>query len=102
MRHGEAVGTGLVFAGEVAYRMGRISAERLEHHREVVAGYDLPMGLPVGAKITELVGFMARDKKSDGSLTLVLDGPAGVEPVASVSPALVSELLEEMGGDVGP
>ncbi|MGA2527588.1 MAG: 3-dehydroquinate synthase family protein [Acidimicrobiales bacterium] len=101
LRHGEAVGTGLVFAAEVAHRMGRIDAARLERHREVVAGYDLPVGLPAGARITELVAFMARDKKSDGTLTLVLDGPAGVELVGSVSPALVKEVLEEMGGDLG-
>ncbi|MGA3353164.1 MAG: 3-dehydroquinate synthase family protein [Acidimicrobiales bacterium] len=99
LRHGEAVGIGLVFAAALAHRLGRIDFARVERHRQVVAGYDLPMRLPPGAELSELVGFMARDKKSDGTLTMVLDGPAGVEPVSGVSAELVSEVLEEMGGD---
>ena len=36
---------------------------------------------------------MSRDKKSAGGLTLVLDGPHGVEPVREIRPALVLEAL---------
>jgi 5-deoxy-5-amino-3-dehydroquinate synthase len=98
LRHGEAVGTGLVFAAELAHRMGRIDAARLERHREVVAGYDLPVVLPVGADPGVLLGFMSRDKKSDGGLKLVLDGPAGVELVGDINPQLVLEVLSQMRG----
>ena len=79
--------------------MGRIASSRVERHYEVVAGYDLPTELPAGADVSRLVAFMARDKKSDGGLTLVLDGPDGVEPVSDVSAELVAQVLAEMGGD---
>ncbi|MGA3214467.1 MAG: 3-dehydroquinate synthase family protein [Acidimicrobiales bacterium] len=99
LRHGEAVGIGLVFAAEVAYSMGRIPRSRVERHRQVVAGYDLPTELPPGTDLGELVSFMARDKKADGAMTLVLDGPDGVEPVRDVSPELVAEALQELRGE---
>ncbi len=96
LSHGEAVGTGLVFAAELAFALGRIEAGRVERHRQVVAGYDLPTRLPPGAEPTGLVDFMVRDKKSDGTLSFVLDGPGGVEPVKGVEEALVIEVLETM------
>ena len=99
LRHGEAVGTGLVFAAELAALMGRIGPARVERHRQVVAGYDLSTELPAGAKARQLVNFMARDKKSDGTLSFVLDGPDGVEPVSGVPEALVLEVLQEMGAE---
>ena len=71
------------------------SSARVERHREVVAGYGLPVTLPPGADAAALVGFMTRDKKSDGGLTMVLDGPEGVEPVRGVALELVHEVLQE-------
>ena len=37
LRHGEAVAIGLIYAAELAHRMGRISSERVAEHRKVVA-----------------------------------------------------------------
>ena len=99
LRHGEAVGIGLVFAAELAQLMGRIGTSRVERHRRVVAGYDLPVSLPPGADPAALVQFMTRDKKSAGGLTLMLDGPGGVEPVRDVPPELVHEALDALRGD---
>ena len=99
LRHGEAVGIGLVFAAEVACALGRIDASRVERHRQVVAGYDLPVSLPAGVDPVVLVEYMTRDKKSAGGLTMVLDGPAGVEPVHGVPPELVHRALGDLGGD---
>jgi 5-deoxy-5-amino-3-dehydroquinate synthase len=100
LRHGEAVAIGLVFAAELAHRMGRISSERVERHRQVVAGYDLPVGLPPGADPGMLVGFMTRDKKAaGGDLTMVLDGPEGVETVHGIPLELVGEVLQGIRGD---
>jgi len=99
LRHGEAVGIGLVFAAELASLMGRIGTSRVERHRRVVAGYDLPVNLPPDADPATLVRFMYRDKKSSGGLTFVLDGPDGVEPVHDVRPELVLEALDALGGD---
>ena len=99
LRHGEAVGVGLVFAAELAQLMGRIGTSRVERHRGVVSGYDLPVSLPPGADPATLVQFMTRDKKSAGGLTLMLDGPGGVEPVHEVRPELVHEALDALRGD---
>ena len=99
LRHGEAVGIGLVFAAELAHSMGRVSSARVERHRQVVSGYGLPVELPPGADPAALAGFMARDKKSDGDLTFVLDGPNGVEPVHGVRPEVVLEVLQGLRGD---
>ena len=81
LRHGEGVAIGLIYAAELAHRLGRISAERVAEHRTVVGGYDLPMHLPPGSDPTELVALFARDKKAVSGITFVLDGPNGVEPL---------------------
>ena len=69
LRHGEAVGIGLVYAAELALparphrrRPGRPSTAA------VVAGYDLPIDLPAGVDADELVDLIGRDKKA-------VDGP---------------------------
>ncbi|HUQ40448.1 MAG TPA: 3-dehydroquinate synthase family protein [Acidimicrobiales bacterium] len=99
LRHGEAVGIGLVFAARLAHRLGRIDAARVEDHHRVVTGYELPVALPADTEIAGLVALMGRDKKraatGDGRLAFVLDGPAGVEPVA-VDRDVVTATLEEM------
>jgi 5-deoxy-5-amino-3-dehydroquinate synthase len=84
LRHGEAVGIGLVFAAELARRRERIDDGRVEYHRKVVEGYGLPSRLPHGADADQLVTLMGRDKKAVRGLTFVLDGAAGVAPVPDV------------------
>ncbi len=96
LRHGEAVGIGLIFAARLARRLGRIDDARVAEHRRVVAGYDLPVSLPPGLDRYELVQLMRRDKKAVRGLTFVLDGPAGVEVVAGVDEGPVLDVLEEM------
>jgi 5-deoxy-5-amino-3-dehydroquinate synthase len=94
LRHGEAVAIGLVYAAEVAFRLGRIDADRVAHHRRVVAGYDLPMIVPPGLDPEELVALFARDKKAVRGLTFVLDGPHGVEPVRVDDRTLLLDALD--------
>ena len=94
LRHGEAVAVGLVYAAEVALRLGRIDEQRVAEHRAVVGGYDLPVSLPAEVDPTELVELFARDKKAVGGLTFVLDGPRGVEPVPVDDRALLLDALE--------
>ena len=96
LRHGEAVAVGLVFAARLAHRLGRIDEDRVELHRRVVAGFDLSTELP-DASATELLAYMARDKKARHDLTFVLDGPEGVVPVRGVDAADVLATLAEMG-----
>ena len=96
LRHGEAVGIGLVYAAELAHRLGRIDAARVEEHRAVVASYDLPGSLPAGADSDELIALMGRDKKALGGVTFVLDGPRGLELVRGVERGELAAALEAM------
>ncbi len=85
LRHGEAVGIGLVYAARLAQTLGRIDEERVVEHVGVVAGNDLPTSIPPNCDPDELVAVMRRDKKATaGGLTFVLDGPNGVELVTDV------------------
>jgi 5-deoxy-5-amino-3-dehydroquinate synthase len=95
--HGEAVAIGLVFAARLAGRLGRIPPDRVAEHDRLVAAYDLPTRLPPGADPDQLVPVMGRDKKAtDGRLTFVLDGPAGLAVVAGVPEADVRTVLAEL------
>jgi len=97
--HGEAVAVGLVYAAHLAHRMGRIDAQRVQQHLDVVGGsYELGTSLPSGLSPAELVTLMGRDKKvlSDG-LTFVLDGPVGVEVVPGVGSDVALDALRDMG-----
>ena len=96
LRHGEAVGIGLVYAAEVAHRLGRIDAARVEEHRAVVASYDLPRSLPAGTVPDELITLMGRDKKALGAVTFVLDGPRGLEIVRGVERGELAAALEAL------
>jgi 5-deoxy-5-amino-3-dehydroquinate synthase len=96
LRHGEAVAIGLVFAGLLARRLGRIDDQRVELHRRVVGGFDLTAALPPGLEPDRLVSFMARDKKAQGDLTFVLDGVDGVEVVRGIDVADVVATLDSM------
>jgi 5-deoxy-5-amino-3-dehydroquinate synthase len=88
------VAIGLVFAAELARRLGRIDDDQVAEHRRVVAGYDLPTHIPAELLDDDLVELMGRDKKVlDGGLTFVLDGPDGVEVVPGVDVEAVRESL---------
>jgi 5-deoxy-5-amino-3-dehydroquinate synthase len=90
------VAIGLVYAAELAFRLGRIDAATVAEHRRVVGGYDLPMTLPPGSDPELLVSLFARDKKAVEGVTFVLDGPHGVEPVRIDDRTLLLEALAEL------
>jgi 5-deoxy-5-amino-3-dehydroquinate synthase len=96
LRHGEAVAVGLVYAALLARRLGRIDDARVEHHRTVVGAFDLASDLPTGTDPDQVLSFMARDKKAQGDLTFVLDGPDGVEVVRGIDGADVVATLADM------
>jgi 5-deoxy-5-amino-3-dehydroquinate synthase len=96
LTHGECVAIGLVYAAELACRLGRIDRSRVDEHRETVAAYDLPATLPAGVDVEELLPLFARDKKAVRGVTFVLDGPSGVERVTGVEERFVREALEAM------
>ena len=96
LRHGEAVAIGLIYAAELAHRLGRIDAERVKEHRTVVEGYGLPTAIPAELEVedSELLTLMGRDKKAVDGITFVLDGPQGVEVVKGVSDDIALAVLE--------
>ena len=94
LRHGEAVAIGLIYAAEVARRLGRIDDARVAAHRSVVAGYDLPTRLPAHLGTDELIALFSRDKKAIDGVTFVLDGPTGVETVTGIGPEILREAME--------
>jgi 5-deoxy-5-amino-3-dehydroquinate synthase len=96
LRHGEAVAVGLVFAALLARRLGRIDDARVAHHRRVVGGFDLAVGLPAGSDPERLLTFMGRDKKARGDLVFVLDGPDGAEVVRGIAATDVVATLADM------
>lgn len=93
LRHGEAVGIGLVYAAELARRLERIDEARVDEHRRVVAAYGLDPTLPARIDPERLVELFGRDKKAVDGVTFVLDGPNGVEPVVVEDQALLVEAL---------
>jgi 5-deoxy-5-amino-3-dehydroquinate synthase len=94
LTHGESVAIGLVYAAELAWRLGRIDRPRVDEHRATVAAYDLPLAIPPGIDADELLPLFARDKKAVRGVTFVLDGPNGVEPVTGVEERHVRDALE--------
>lgn len=96
--HGEAVGIGLIYAAHLARHLGRVSAERVQQHYDVVGGaYELDTALPADLSAQRLVELMSRDKKVlDGVLTFVLDGANGVEVVPDVPVAAAMAALAAM------
>ena len=96
LRHGEAIAIGLVFAAELAHKLGRIGQDRVEEHRLVVDQYGLSSMMPQGTDPDVIMEVMARDKKAINGLTFVLDGPDGVEVVTGVEPSIVREIIHHM------
>jgi 5-deoxy-5-amino-3-dehydroquinate synthase len=97
LAHGEAVAVGLVFAAQLAERLGRIGPARVvEHTRVVVDEYGLDASLPAGLDTRGLVELMGHDKKAIDGLTFVLDGPDGVEVVKGVAERAVLETLDQI------
>ena len=96
LRHGEAVAVGLVYAAEVALRLGRIDEARVAEHRRVVAGYGLSTELPAGYDDDELLALFASDKKAVDCVTLVLDSADGVAPVTGVPETVLRDALSAL------
>jgi 5-deoxy-5-amino-3-dehydroquinate synthase len=95
--HGEAVAIGLVFAGNLAGALGRIDVERVERHRDLVTALGLPSAVMETVRAGDLLTVMARDKKSRGALSFVLDGPDGLELVDDPPAPAVQRAFDAVG-----
>jgi 5-deoxy-5-amino-3-dehydroquinate synthase len=95
--HGEAVAIGLVFAGHLAGALERIDSADVERHRQLVIALGLPPEVLQTVRADELLTVMARDKKSHGGLSFVLDGPHGLERVDDPPVPALERAFEAVG-----
>jgi 3-dehydroquinate synthase len=93
LMHGEAVAVGLVFASQLGVVLERIPPDVAARTETLVASLGLPTSAPPGLHADDLLAIMARDKKSGGGLTFVLDGPNGIERVDDPDPGAVRKAL---------
>ncbi len=71
--HGEAVGTGMLQAADLCWRMGHISAEELSALRKLLIASGLPVVGPADMSTDDYISRMLVDKKVlDGRIRLVL------------------------------
>jgi len=91
-RHGEAVSVGMVFAAEVAHRLGLIDAGLLARHRAILASAGLPTHYD-HTPWADLRAAMSLDKKTRGthSRLLLLNGLGSVEVVEDVDEELLAD-----------
>jgi 5-deoxy-5-amino-3-dehydroquinate synthase len=100
LRHGEAVAIGLAFAVRLAEAMGRVDADEIRRHDEVLDSLGLNRRIPEHFPTSSLLEAMAHDKKAHHDLTFVLAGAEGFETVTQVDPQLVSVVLENFRGEL--
>jgi shikimate kinase / 3-dehydroquinate synthase len=97
VRHGEAVSIGLVFAATLATVLERVGPDVLDAHERLLQGFGLPVEAPPGLSGGEVLALMRRDKKAEGGLTFMLQGPRGVERVDNPDPTAVAKALAQVG-----
>jgi 5-deoxy-5-amino-3-dehydroquinate synthase len=97
LQHGEAVAVGLVFAAHLATALERTPPELIARTESLVGSLGLPVQAPADVTAAELLAIMARDKKSAGGLTFVLDGPSGIERVSDPDPLAVNKAFAAIG-----
>ncbi len=82
--HGEAVGTGMLMAGDLSARLGWIDEQDRDRLFAIVRRAGLPLTPPEGMSPDRFMELMAVDKKNvDGSLRLVLLQALGKAVVTS-------------------
>jgi 3-dehydroquinate synthase len=96
-RHGDAVAVGLVYAAELAHLAGRISADVVQLHRDLLRGVGLPLTYDPQAW-PELRATMSVDKKARGRRLrfIVLDGVAQPGRLDDPDEALLSAAYERV------
>jgi 5-deoxy-5-amino-3-dehydroquinate synthase len=97
LRHGEAVAIGMVFAANLAAVLERVGPDAVDAHEQLLRGLGLPVEAPTGLSGGEVLALMHRDKKAEGGLTFMLQGPHGIERVDDPDPTAVTKALAQVG-----
>ncbi|MDO5498528.1 MAG: 3-dehydroquinate synthase [Propionibacteriaceae bacterium] len=92
MRHGEAVGIGMVYVAELARLLGRIDDELADRHRSVLTALGVPTTYRADAW-PELREAMSLDKKTRGSTLrfVILNGLGSAEICAGPDENVLAE-----------
>jgi len=99
LRHGEAVGVGIAYAVRLAHALGRVEADRIVEHDEVLRVLGLHRRVPSDLASSDIIAVMGHDKKAHHDLTFVLAGANGFEVVHDIDPGVVLRVLESFRGE---
>jgi 3-dehydroquinate synthase len=94
LRHGEAVSIGMVYAADLAVRLGLMDPREAQAQRRVLEGLGLPTKLP-SLEADELIRYMRRDKKAEeGRIRMIL--PTGIGRPPTLRTVEESKLMEPL------
>lgn len=97
--HGEAVSIGMVFAGELSFRLGFLSREELEELKDLLFLYGLPRVFTFPLSVERIIEGLQWDKKvKEGRIRFVLLKKTGEAFLFEEVPLeLIKEVAEELG-----
>jgi 3-dehydroquinate synthase len=97
--HGEAIGVGLVMAGELSRRLGKIDEAAVRRISELVGRYSLPVSIERALNADQLLTAMRRDKKvHKGTLRFVaLEKLGQAITVREVDSGMIRDILLQFG-----
>lgn len=95
--HGEAVGTGLVFAFLIARRLGRVTDDEVYRVKKLITRVDLPVK-PEGFSYRDFMKIVRRDKKwKKGTNIFILpDGVGKCDIVSGVEEKLIKQAFDDL------
>ncbi|MDR0487949.1 MAG: 3-dehydroquinate synthase [Propionibacteriaceae bacterium] len=90
--HGNAISVGMVYAAEVALRLGMIDADIVTQHREILGSLGLPISYS-GSDWKSIRSTMSLDKKARGSQLrlILLDGLGDVRVVPNIDENILEQ-----------
>ena len=100
LKHGEAVGIGMIAAGEIAVKLGLWQKADTERQNALIKKAGLPTKLPAGLDIAAIIDALQLDKKvKSGKVQFVLPTQIGAVKVTDEVPTdTIRQVLEEMAG----
>ncbi|HIK15252.1 MAG TPA: 3-dehydroquinate synthase [Leptolyngbyaceae cyanobacterium M33_DOE_097] len=98
VNHGEAVGIGMVAAGQIAVGMGLWDQASCDRQLNLIQTAGLPTQLPSGLDIDAIVAALQTDKKvQDGKVRFILPTQIGVATIVDQVPtATIQHMLHQM------
>ncbi|HEY9812917.1 MAG TPA: 3-dehydroquinate synthase [Candidatus Sericytochromatia bacterium] len=98
VNHGEAVGIGMVAAGEIAVHLQLWDKESTQRQDALIKKAGLPTRLPAGLDIDAIADVLQTDKKvKAGKVRFILPTQIGVVTITDqVPPEVIRQVLQEM------